>query len=81
MIHAMTDVHLQNAKVAVLMGGRSMERDISMLSGTGVLNALKQKGIQALAFDPANRPLQDLVNEHFTPVSYTHLTLPTILRV
>lgn len=66
MIHAMTDVHLQNAKVAVLMGGRSMERDISMLSGTGVLNALKQKGIQALAFDPANRPLQDLVNEHFT---------------
>ena len=40
MISTMPDLHLQNAKVAVLMGGRSMERDISMLSGTGVLNAL-----------------------------------------
>lgn len=55
-----------SAKVAVLMGGRSMERDISMLSGTGVLNALKQKGVNAHEFDPAKRPLQALVDEHFT---------------
>ena len=58
--------NIANAKVAVLMGGRSMERDISMLSGTGVLNALKQKGVNAIEFDPAKRALQALVDEHFT---------------
>ncbi len=57
---------ITSAKVAVLMGGRSMERDISMLSGTGVLNALQQKGVNALAFDPAKRALQALVDEHYT---------------
>jgi len=60
------DFNIQSAKVAVLMGGHSMERDISMLSGHGVLNALKQKGVQAFAFDPAQSPLQKLVDEHFT---------------
>ena len=58
--------NIASAKVAVLMGGRSMERDISMLSGTGVLNALKQKGVNAIEFDPAKRALQALVDEHFT---------------
>ncbi|MGZ5573224.1 MAG: D-alanine--D-alanine ligase, partial [Usitatibacter sp.] len=47
-------------KVGVLFGGRSAEREISILSGTGVLNALKSKGVDAHAFDPAERSLADL---------------------
>jgi len=66
MTRATQDFNIASAKVAVLMGGLSMERDISMLSGTGVLNALKQRGVQAFEFDPAVRPLQKLVDEHFT---------------
>ena len=41
----------QLGKVAVLMGGRSGERPVSIMSGTGVLNALKAKGVDAHAFD------------------------------
>src|ERR1700681_1835274 len=47
-------------KVAVLMGGPSSEREISFLSGNAVLAALKARGIDAHAFDPANEPLLDL---------------------
>ena len=50
-------------KVAVLFGGTSAERDISILSGTGVLHALQSQGVDAFAFDPADRPLQDLKTE------------------
>ena len=50
-------------KVAVLMGGTSAEREISLLSGTGVLAALRSVGIDAVMFDPAERPLQDLQHE------------------
>jgi D-alanine-D-alanine ligase len=50
-------------KVAVLMGGTSAEREISLLSGTGVLAALRSVGIDAVMFDPAERPLQDLQRE------------------
>ena len=39
-------------KVAVLMGGRSAEREISLKSGNMVLHALKKKGVDAHAFDP-----------------------------
>jgi D-alanine-D-alanine ligase len=46
--------------VAVLMGGRSAERDISLMSGNGVLQALQSKGLQALAFDPAEQSLERL---------------------
>ena len=46
--------------VAVLMGGRSAEREISMMSGTGVLQALQSKGVNAVAFDPAEQPLERL---------------------
>ncbi len=53
-------------KVAVLMGGRSMEREISLMSGNGVLDALKSCAVNAHAFDPAQRPLQALVDEGFT---------------
>ncbi|MGH8764989.1 MAG: D-alanine--D-alanine ligase [Burkholderiales bacterium] len=47
-------------KVAVLMGGHSAEREISLLSGNGVLQALRKKGVDAHAFDPAERDLAEL---------------------
>ena len=50
-------------KVAVLMGGTSAEREISKLSGTGVLAALESLGVDALAFDPAERDLSELKRE------------------
>jgi D-alanine-D-alanine ligase len=52
-------------KVAVLMGGTSAERAISLLSGNGVLAALKAGGFDAHAFDPAERPMEDLKREGF----------------
>jgi D-alanine-D-alanine ligase len=47
-------------KVAVLMGGTSAERDISLMSGGGVLAALQSLGVDAQAFDPAQRDLSEL---------------------
>ena len=47
-------------RVAVLMGGASAERDISLLSGQGVLQALRSVGVDAPAFDPAQRDLTAL---------------------
>jgi D-alanine-D-alanine ligase len=47
-------------KVAVLMGGSSAERQISLLSGQGVLGALRSQGVDAMAFDPAERGLHEL---------------------
>jgi D-alanine-D-alanine ligase len=52
-------------KVAVLMGGSSAEREISLLSGKGVLAALQSQGVDAHAFDPAERDLVDLKREGF----------------
>jgi D-alanine-D-alanine ligase len=52
-------------KVAVLMGGSSAEREISLMSGRGVLAALQSQGIDAHAFDPAERELVDLKREGF----------------
>lgn len=52
-------------KVAVLMGGASAEREISLMSGTGVLQALRSQGVDAYAFDPAQRDLSDLRREGF----------------
>jgi D-alanine-D-alanine ligase len=52
-------------KVAVLMGGRSAEREISLMSGRGVLQALQSCGVNAHAFDPAQRPLCELKSEGF----------------
>ena len=52
-------------KVAVLMGGQSAEREISFMSGQGVLTALKAQGIDAHAFDPAERNLFELQKEGF----------------
>jgi D-alanine-D-alanine ligase len=52
-------------KVAVLMGGKSAEREISLMSGNGVLKALRSKGVDAHAFDPAERDLFELKREGF----------------
>lgn len=52
-------------KVAVLYGGTSAEREISILSGTGVLEALRSRGVDAHAFDPAERDLVELKREGF----------------
>ncbi len=55
-------------KVAVLMGGRSAEREVSLMSGGGVLAALRSQGVDAHAFDPAERELSDLRREGFARV-------------
>jgi D-alanine-D-alanine ligase len=55
----------QLGKVAVLMGGRSAEREVSLMSGAGVLAALQSKGVDAHAFDPAERDLGELKREGF----------------
>ena len=52
-------------KVAVLMGGRSAEREVSLMSGQGVLKALLASGVDAHAFDPAERALSELQKEGF----------------
>jgi D-alanine-D-alanine ligase len=52
-------------KVAVLFGGTSAEREISIMSGTGVLNALVSQGVDAHAFDPAGRDLGDLKKDGY----------------
>ena len=52
-------------KVAVLMGGRSAEREVSLMSGKGVLAALLSKGVDAHVFDPAERELSELKHEGF----------------
>ena len=55
-------------KVAVLTGGRSAEREVSLMSGAGVLAALRSKGVDAHPFDPAERPMDDLKREGFARV-------------
>ena len=55
----------QFGKVAVLMGGASAEREISLMSGTGVLKALQASGVDAHAFDPSERDLNELKREGF----------------
>ena len=52
-------------KVAVLLGGTSAERQISLMSGTGVLAALRSQGVDAHAFDPAERDLVELRREGY----------------
>jgi D-alanine-D-alanine ligase len=49
-------------KVAVLMGGVSGEREVSLKSGAAVLQALKNQGVDATAFDPKFQPLTELAN-------------------
>lgn len=50
----------QFGRVAVLFGGGSAEREVSLRSGTAVLKALQQNGVDAYAFDPKSQPLSEL---------------------
>ena len=52
-------------KVAVLMGGTSAERAISLMSGTGVLQALQAQGVDAHPFDPKDHDLAELKRQGF----------------
>ena len=52
-------------KVAVLLGGKSAEREVSLKSGGMVLQALRRKGIEAHAFDPAEKDVDLLRRERF----------------
>ncbi len=61
----MSTNHINLGKVAVLMGGASAEREVSLMSGTGVLAALRSQGVDAHAFDPRDRDLGDLKREGF----------------
>jgi D-alanine-D-alanine ligase len=61
----MTDLRQEFGKVAVLMGGPSSEREISLLSGNAVLAALQGKGVDAHAFDPAKRSVCCLKDDGF----------------
>ena len=60
----MSQLHPQNqaffGKVAVLMGGQSAEREISLMSGKGVLAALLARGVDAHAFDPFQQDMGEL---------------------
>jgi D-alanine-D-alanine ligase len=55
-------------KVAVLLGGRSAEREISLRSGNMVLSALKRKGVDAHPFDPRDEGLEQLIAQRFDRV-------------
>lgn len=52
-------------KVAVLMGGSSAERDVSLMSGKAVLAALRDRGVDAHAIDPADTDLHVLKDAHY----------------
>lgn len=58
----------QFGKVAVMFGGTSAERDVSLKSGKAVLNALQNQGIDAHAFDPKEQPLTALQAQGFDRV-------------
>ena len=60
-----TQNHADFGKVAVLMGGQSAEREISLMSGQGVLTALLSRGVNAHAFDPAQRAMSELKTAGF----------------
>jgi D-alanine-D-alanine ligase len=55
-------------RVAVLFGGDSSEREISLLSGKAVLEALKTRGVDAHAFDPRDEALAELLAQRFERV-------------
>jgi D-alanine-D-alanine ligase len=55
-------------KVAVLLGGKSAERAVSLKSGAMVLNALRNGSVDAHPFDPAERGLELLIRERFERV-------------
>jgi D-alanine-D-alanine ligase len=66
-LRRVSDAH-EFGRVAVLYGGDSSEREISLLSGNAVLEALKARGVEAVAFDPRDEPLSDLLVARFERV-------------
>jgi D-alanine-D-alanine ligase len=58
----------QFGKVAVMLGGTSAERPVSLKSGGAVLAALKRQGVDVHEFDPATRSLGDLISGEFDRV-------------
>lgn len=58
----------QFGKVAVMLGGTSAERPVSLKSGSAVLAALRRQGVDAHEFDPATRNLGDLISAEFDRV-------------
>ena len=59
---------LRFGKVAVLLGGPSAEREVSLMSGTAVVGALRDRGVDAHPFDPAERDLWELRRDGFARV-------------
>ena len=59
---------MKKDRVAVLMGGYSNERDISLRSGHAVLGALRRRNVDVVPFDPKDRPINELVDEKITKV-------------
>lgn len=55
-------------RVGVLLGGRSAEREVSLMSGAGVLEALRSSGVDAHAFDTGTGTLAELAAQHFDRV-------------
>ena len=64
----MNDLAKEFGKVGVLFGGRSAEREVSLMSGSGGLKALQGKGVDAHPFDPAQRGIGELAAEKFDRV-------------
>jgi D-alanine-D-alanine ligase len=62
----MSIISLNLGKVAVLMGGASAEREVSLMSGTGVLAALRSQGVDAHAFDPSVQGALELLGIPYT---------------
>jgi D-alanine-D-alanine ligase len=63
-----TDNLKQLGKVGVLYGGRSAEREVSLMSGSGVLKALKDKGVDAHGFDTGEKDIAELAAQKFDRV-------------
>ncbi|QTD44874.1 D-alanine--D-alanine ligase [Ottowia testudinis] len=61
----MLQAGVQFGKVAVLMGGKSAEREVSLMSGQGVLTALRARAVDAHAFDPAEQSMDELKRQGF----------------
>lgn len=62
------DSHQKYGKVAIMFGGSSAEREVSLNSGEAVLNALLKAGIDAHKFDPSEQPITDLKAQNFDRV-------------
>ena len=59
---------LEFGKVAVLLGGNSAEREVSLRSGAAVLNALLRQGVDAVAIDPLHDDITQLKRQGFDRV-------------